>query len=85
MPDMGLSRWALMNPEKEELKLAQVAKRPTVIIATPLGSLSIKVAVGVSDSCGRWWGSRERVRKRERHNHGLYGDIIIYFAMQNLG
>lgn len=33
MPDSGPGRWGLMNPEKEELKLWEVAKRPTVIIA----------------------------------------------------
>ena len=49
-----------MNPEKEELKREEVAKRLAVIITAPLGSLSIRVAVGVSDSCGRWRRSRER-------------------------
>lgn len=49
-----------MNPEKEELKPGEVAKRPAVIITAPLGSLSIRVAVGASDSCGRWRRSRER-------------------------
>lgn len=53
-------RWGLMNPEKEELKPGEVAKRPAVIITAPLGSLSIRVAVGASDSCGRWRRSRER-------------------------
>lgn len=54
MPDLGPSRWSLMNPEKKELKPGEVAKRPAVIIATPVGSLSIREAVGASDSCGRW-------------------------------
>lgn len=62
MPDLGAGRWGLMNPEKQELKPGEVAKRPAVIIAAPLGSLSIRVAVGASDSCGRWRGSGERVR-----------------------
>lgn len=65
MPDSGPGRWGLMNPEKEELKPGEVAKRPAVIIAAPLGSLSIRVAVGASDSCGRWRGSRERERERK--------------------
>lgn len=60
MPDLGAGRWGLMNPEKQELKPGEVAKRPAVIIAAPLGSLSIRVAVGASDSCGRWRGSGER-------------------------
>lgn len=54
MPDSPPGRWGLMNPEKEELKPGEVAKRLAVIIAAPLGSLSIRVAVGASDSCGRW-------------------------------
>lgn len=62
MPDRGAGRWGLMNPEKQELKPGEVAKRPAVIIAAPLGSLSIRVAVGASDSCGRWRRSGERVR-----------------------
>lgn len=54
MPELGLSRWSLMNPEKKELKPGEVAKQPAVIIAVPVGSLSIREAVGASDSCGRW-------------------------------
>ncbi len=68
-------RWGLMNPEKEELKPGEVAKRPAVIIAAPLGSLSIRVAVGASDSCGRWRGSRERERERGRKG-GREGEMV---------
>lgn len=60
MPDTNESRWGLMNPERKELKPAEVAKRPATIIAAPLGSLSIRVAVEASGSCGRWLGSKEK-------------------------
>lgn len=69
---LGPGRWGRMNPEKEELRPGEVAKRPAVIIAAPVGSLSIRVAVGASDSCGRWRRSRERetVGRREGWGRG---------------
>ncbi len=53
--------WILKGRNWNPLKLP---KRPATIIAAPLGSLSIRVAVAPSSSCGRWRASRRRRRRQ---------------------
>lgn len=59
--------WILKGRNWNPLKLP---KRPATIIAVPLGSLSIRVAVAPSSSCGRWRASRRRRRRRQGEEMG---------------
>lgn len=59
--------WILKGRNWNPLKLP---KRPATIIAAPLGSLSIRVAVAPSSSCGRWRASRRRRRQGEEMGPG---------------